>query len=88
MSEDILEKWYNAKQELKELENQIEKYKRKIEKELNKEQVEKLSFDDYSVSRKRMSRSYISKESVPKEIWDKYKVTCHFDTYYVKKNKK
>jgi len=87
MSEDILEKWYQAKQEIKKIESDIEKYKRKIEKELNKEEIEKLELGDYAVSRRRMSRTYISKDSVPKEIWDKYKVTCHFDTYIVKKFK-
>lgn len=78
-----LEKWYRAKEKLGKLEEEIKEYKRQIGREMNENNKESLESSEYKVTRRRNTRTYISKESVPKEIWDKYKVRCGFDCYYL-----
>lgn len=83
--EETLQKWYRAKKDLQRIEKDIEKYKSEIMREMNKKGVEKLSEGSYSVSRRRNTRKYVSKESLPKSIWNQYATSLYYDSYHLVK---
>jgi hypothetical protein len=85
MTENILEKWYDAKEKISILEGKIEKYKKEVN-DLLKDGVYKEG--EFMLKKKKNSRKYISKEMVPKEIFEKYSKTSSFDAYYITKIKK
>ncbi len=83
--EMVLEKWYNAKEKLAILEKKIEKYKQTISSEMNKKNLDKLVAGSYTISRSRASRTYVTKESMPVNLWNEYSTKCSFDTYRLAK---
>lgn len=88
MNEKTLIKWYEAKEKLNKLEEKIKKYKSQISKEMNKEEVDKLTFGEFSVTRRRNTRESLSKSNVPEEIWNKYSTRFSFDSFFLTKSKK
>jgi hypothetical protein len=84
--EKTLEKWYSAKEKLAILEEKINKYKLEITREMNRKNVDKISAGGFTVSRRRNTRTYLSKESVPADIWKEYSTRCSFDAFFLVKN--
>jgi len=83
--EEILKKWDSSKEKLSLLEKKIEKYKGIIAREMNKKNTDRLSAGNYNVQRRRNTRSFLSKESVPADIWKEYSTKSTYDSYYVSK---
>lgn len=83
--EDILEKWHDAKEKISILEQKIEKYKSSIAAEMNKQDTDKLSTGKFSIARRRNTRSYMSKDNVPEDVWKKYSVKCSYESFFLKK---
>lgn len=79
----ILHKWYEAKQELNKLEEKINKYKVQITKEMNARDTDTISANGYKVSRRRNTRTYVSKESLPPELWKQYSTRSSFDAFFL-----
>lgn len=85
---ELLHKWYLAKEDIKDLEKKIDKYKVNIEYELHKQNKKYISTSDYSIEKRKISKTYVKKEDIPTEIWEKYCKRISFDSYYLKKIKK
>lgn len=85
---DTLEKWYEAKTKISLLEAKIEKYKRLIEAEMKANNTNKISKGKFNVTKRSMTRTTLSKDNVPVEIWNKYSTKSHYDTFFLKKNEK
>lgn len=83
--EITLKKWHDAKNKLDLLEEKIKKYKAIINKEMNRQNVDKLSSKEFTVTRRRNTRTYITKDSVPNEIWKEYSTKCSYDAYFLTK---
>jgi hypothetical protein len=83
--ETILSKWSVAKKKLETLEARINKYKLRITKEMNSKDVDKISSDNYTVTRRRNTRTYITRENLPEEIWKKYSSRCSYDALFLSK---
>ena len=83
--EKILRKWYESKEKLSLLEKKIEKYKGEITREMNNKNTDKLSSGNYSVQRRRNTRSFLSKDNVPSEIWKEYSTKSNYDSFYLTK---
>lgn len=86
--DDLLEKYENAKELIKKYENRIEKYKKAINKELTKQGTSSLIGEDYKVVRRNNTRQYVSRESLPPDIFEKYAVRSTYFSYYVSRIKK
>ena len=84
---NTLEKWYEAKEKIAILEKKIERYKHIIQKEMKQQGTNKLSEHGYTVARRNMSRTYLSKDNVPSDIWNKYAIKTNSNAYYITKNK-
>ena len=85
--EVTLKKWDITRKKLEILEEKLKKYKSAISKELNRKEVEKLSVGDYIVTRRRNTRTYITKDKVPEDIWNKYSTRCSYDVLFLSKRK-
>jgi hypothetical protein len=86
----FLQKWIETKNKISELEKNIEKYKRVANRIMEQQQNNTISNDYFTLRRKEMSRTTISKKDVPIEIWNKYSRPCNYKAYYLseKKSKK
>ncbi len=85
--ETILSKWNDAKKKLETLTHRINKYKLRITKEMNSKDTDKISTSNYTVTRRRNTRTYVTRENVPEDIWKKYSTRCSFDALFLSKNK-
>jgi hypothetical protein len=82
---NLLDKWYEAKQEISSLEKKIEKYKMYIEDIMNKRNIDVLSSDKITVQRKEQNRTTISKKDLPSDIWDRYCKELFYNVFYISK---
>lgn len=77
----ILEKWFEAKKKVAILESRIERYKAEVAKAMNAKDVDKISGKKYSVIRRRNTKTYVSKESLPADIWREYATKTSYDSF-------
>lgn len=68
----LLTKWHQIKQQIKELEQEESELRNKVEKFMEARNVDQFRSGNFRVSRKKMSRSTLSKKNCPKDVWDKY----------------
>jgi hypothetical protein len=80
-----LEKWYEAKEKMAKLEDKINNYKSIVTKELNKNNTDTVTSGGFTVNRRRNTKTYLSKDSVPENVWKQYSVKCSFDSLYLSK---
>lgn len=83
----LLERWSETKKEITELEKKLEKYKRLANRAMDQQNDNMISSTYYTLKRKIVSRKTISKQDVPKEIWERYAKTCSYSAYYLIENK-
>jgi hypothetical protein len=86
-TEQLLVKWAKAKEEKEMLEKKIEKYKRHAEKYMEQNKTDIIVSESFSLQRKQMTKSTITKANVPKEIWNQYSHTSSYPAFYLKKTK-
>ena len=84
--ENTLKKWDEARKKLEILEDKIKKYKNIVAQEMNKKEVERISAGGYTVTRRRNTRTYLSKENVPANIWKEYSTRTSFDAFFLNKS--
>jgi hypothetical protein len=84
--QELLEKWYDAKQQISELEDKIEKYKKIADNIMDHKNTDTLSCDKYTLSKKDMNKTSISKKDLPIEIWEKYSKESFYSAFYLSKN--
>jgi hypothetical protein len=84
----LLQKWSEAKNEIINLEKKIEKYKRIATSIMDQQGNNTVSSDDYTLRRKEMSRTTISKKNVPQDIWNKYSKLSKYKAYYLSEKNK
>jgi len=80
-----LQKWHEVKGKMDSLEEKLKKYKLTITKEMNSKNVDKISAGDFSVTRRRNTRTYITKENVPADLWKEYSTRCSYDAFFLVK---
>lgn len=83
----ILDKWANAKKQKSLYEKECEKYKGAVERYMDKKSQNTIQAKYYNVSRRSNTRCQLSKQNVPKDIWDQYSTRFTYNSYYIKKNK-
>jgi hypothetical protein len=81
----ILEKWYSSKEKLEILEKKIQKYKEAIAREMENKGINLIKEGDFTVTRRRNTRAYLTKENVPDSVWKQYSVKSHYDAFFLKK---
>jgi DUF4097 and DUF4098 domain-containing protein YvlB len=84
----LIEKYERTRASIKELEEKLDSYKKRIDEIMAEENTEVLKGREYSLSRVMSSREYLSKSDLPPEIWAKYATKCSFPVYRLKKLKR
>lgn len=82
----LLEHWFEAKNEIIKLEKKIEKYKCVANRVMNQQNTNILTDNNIKLKRKEISRTTISKQDVPKDMWNKYARSCSYKAYYLSEN--
>ena len=86
---NLLQKWFETKKEIASLEKKCDKYKKYIDAILEENNTDSLSSNELILKRKIIIKNTLSKNDVPKDIWDKYSKKCSYPAYYLsEKNKK
>jgi len=85
-TENLLNKWYDAKQEISMLEKKIEKYKEVAESIMNKTNTDVLSSSKYNLSKREMNKTTIGKKDLPEDIWNRYSKETFYNAFYISKN--
>ena len=85
--EELLDNWYKAKLEIALLEKKCDKYKKYSEKIMNDTNKNVLTSANYTLKKVDMSRSTISKNDVPSNIWNEYSKKSSFSSYYLNPKK-
>lgn len=83
----LLDHWSETKAEITELEKKLEKYKRLANRAMDQQNTDTLYSNCYILKRKNISRTSISKQDVPNEVWKTYAKTCSYPAYYLSENK-
>lgn len=83
----LLERWSEAKKEMTELEKKVEKYKRLANRVMEQQGVDEFSSQSYTLKKKKITRKTISKQDVPKDVWEKYGRSISYTVYYLIENK-
>ncbi len=86
--DSLLNRWYDIKQEISELESKLSKCKSIIEKYMNDKDTDSVSNNTITATRREMSRTSISKKDLPESIWNKYSKESHFVTFTLRKKGK
>ncbi len=81
--DDLLEKWWKAKNALKDYQTRCDKYKNIVEKVMKAKQTSKLSSRYHMVTRREMKKKQLLKSVVPKDIWEKYTTENVYCAYYL-----
>lgn len=79
----VLEQWDIAKEKIKKLEGKIEKYKKSVNKVMTRRDTTKLTTKNFSIEKRKGIRTYLTKASVPANIWNQYSTRCTYDCYYL-----
>jgi hypothetical protein len=88
-TETLLDKWYDAKQEIAILEKKIDKYKKAAENIMNESNSDVLSSSKYYLSRREMNKTTIGKKDLPEDIWNRFSKETFYNAFYIsKKNEK
>lgn len=90
---EIIDKFIDIKEKLSEMERKHEKYRKIISEWMTKSDLKNIrhksdSGEIYVLKKTLMARQSVSKEDLPKEIWEKYAKTSTFHTIRVDREKK
>jgi len=83
----LLEKYNDTKEQISILEKKLEKYKKYAERIMDNEDKDEISNLKFSLTRRNMSRTTLSKDDIPKDIWNKYARNINYPMYILRKKK-
>lgn len=70
--EELIQKYQEAKTQMVLYEKKIQKYRKKIEEELQKQNLTKYENDVYVIHNRTQQRFMIHKKDVPETVWKEY----------------
>ena len=81
--DEILRKWDRAREQIKELEARIARYKKSMGEVMDAKETDVLQGDSLKLTRRYMARSYVSKKDLPPDIWERYSTRCSYEAFYL-----
>ena len=84
--DDLLTKWFDLKETITKLESKMKEYKVVGEQIMIKNNTDELKNKIYCLKKKEITRSSISKDDLPDEIWERYSKKNTFSSFYISKN--
>jgi hypothetical protein len=83
--ETFLDKWYELKETIANLEKTMDTYKAMAEKLMSKKKTNVLVNTHFILNKKEITRSSVSKGDLPAELWNQYSKRNTFNAFYIKK---
>jgi hypothetical protein len=90
MSDEIdklLSEWYELKDKISRATKREDYIKQKVKRVMQAKERNTLPGLNYTVKLSKGSNEYISKKTIPKDLWDKYKKVTRFDRMTISKKK-
>lgn len=84
---EMLQKWNDAKKNKSFYEKECDKYKEAVERYMEKKEKENIIGLNFTVDKRYVTRTQISKQTVPENIWSQYSKKFTYTVYRLKKNK-
>ena len=85
--DELLNKWYQTKKEISELEKKLDKYKKYAKSIMDDDESDEIKTSKFTLTRKNINKIVLTKKDVPPEIYKKYASTSNFDMFTLKENK-
>lgn len=82
---EVFEKYFDTKNKIQDLNEKLEKYKKAIEKILDKDDTSKIRTEKFVVQRKTTKSERINKSDIPSDVWEKYKKTSKYNSLIIQK---
>ena len=82
---NLLNHWMSTKNQITELELSLTKYKKLATKIMSKTDTDTIHSDDYILKKRTLTKKTLSKDDVPKEIWERYAKSTTYPAYYLSK---
>jgi hypothetical protein len=84
--EELLDKYYEAKQKADDYSEKVEKYRKQIIKNMEKDNEKSYKGDKYTCKLKNTKTERINKTTCPKDIWEEYKKVGVYKSIEIKKS--
>ncbi len=84
---ELLENWWKYRKIKLEADKKIKKYKKKIERIMDRENSNKIQSEKYVVSKRKTHATRLSKQHVPENIWERYSTTTEYNIFTIKEKK-
>lgn len=78
-----MERWYTLKNQINDLENQLEDAKNDVIEIMNSNNVNILVSDEYVVKRSKILNERLNKKDVPEDVWKTYVKKSEYWTYKI-----
>jgi regulator of replication initiation timing len=78
--EAVLDKWYQIKQEILDLEKDEETIRTKIKTSMEKHHMDTLTTPKYKVTLKQLTRETLARKDCPVEVWKHYCKKSEYST--------
>ena len=83
----LLDRWFQLKDEISNMETKLEKCKIIVENFMNKNNTNAITNGKVTVSRKDITRTSVSKKDLPEEVFIKYAKDISYTAFHISKNK-
>lgn len=85
--EDIVDNLKRIRDEKAALEKKEKTYKTKLTKYMKKRGLRNISGHEYCLSLNSVSREIVTKKNLPRDIWNRYSSTIHYDNITLRKKR-
>jgi len=86
--ETFLNKWYELKETIANLEKTMENYKNMAEKIMVKKKTTVLVNTNFILTKRELSRGFVSKKDLPESVWNQYSKKSNYNAYFINRIKK
>jgi hypothetical protein len=83
--ETFLNKWYELKETIANLEKTMDTYKTMAEKMMVKRKTNVLINTNFILRKRELSRASVSKKDLPETIWNQYSKNSNYNAYFINK---
>lgn len=83
-----IEEWIELKKDIQEKTKRCERLRQRIETHMTEQDMSELKTDLYVVKKGDRTREIVSKKTIPKAVWDKYKKEITYSSLTVRKRRK
>jgi hypothetical protein len=84
--DNLLDNWSRTKKDISDLQLKCDKYKKLATRMMNKMSTSELESDQFILKRKKITRSSLARDDIPKTLWDTYSKSSSYEAFYLSEN--